>query len=694
MYVGIFSIYFSITKDANLDEAKLPKTYAKVKILDRNGELIENSRYVKLDELPSYVPNAFIAMEDKRFYRHKGVDAIRIIGAAVKDIKTGEYAEGGSTITCQLVKNTHLSNEKTLKRKIQEAKIALQLEKRYSKNEILEMYLNQLYFGKGIYGIGSAANTIFGKETKDLTLSETASLVATIASPARYSPLSDMEANNARRITVLSQMEALNYATKDEVRDAKQTNIIINYVRDYNNYVENLSKLILNEKYIRIGSSSASTARSPIIIETYLDKTLQSHAYAIANKDEDGIEKNILIADNKTGGITTYVGKESPFTSPRQQGSTLKPFIYGAAVNEGRLTTKTQFFDGRKTFDTYSPENYNGIYYGWISAETALSKSSNAVAVEILNETGIDTCLTYMDKCGIRLDKNDRHLALALGGTTYGSTPAELATAYMTLADQGLSKELTFIKRITDTSGRVLYEHTIDKKRAVSASSTYIVTEMLKNTVKTGTASQLSYLSIPIAAKTGTVARGDGNSDAWTIGYTSEHTFLCWYGAKDGEIMPNHITGGNNPAKTMRNVLKHLYYDHSPNDFAKPSTVRYVSINSDIKDRFHAIVPASLFEVGKKEKVPVTENFSFDSIDKGDFYLKDLTFSTLGKELSVKFDRVPNVSYNVYADGLPCEESNGAFITYRKNNAFVKIDILCKHKDKMLFRKSKLIIPY
>ena len=695
IYVVFFSVYFSNTKDASLDVEKLPTSNSQITVLDEYGKQINKNNYIKLEDMAKYLPQAFIAIEDKRFYYHGGIDPIRIAGATVQNIKARRINQGGSTITCQLAKNTHLNCERTLKRKLQEAKIALQIEKRYSKSEILEMYMNVLYFGKGITGIGNACKYIFGKEPNEITIAEAASLAATIASPAKYSPVCNPTKNNQRKMLVLSCMRESGAITREEEIIAKESETVVNYSNFHNNSTNIVSNFILNEAADILGMTPTNLKSSPFIVETYINSKIQSTTESILElSNESTIEKKILITDNKTGGIITFVGNTSPFSAPRQPGSTLKPFIYGAAIDKGNLTTQSQFYDSRKTFNGYSPDNYQSKYYGWMSAESALAKSSNNIAVEILYDTGIDPCCNYMQDCGIHLDAKDHNLALALGGTTYGSTASELCEAYMTLADQGIHKEVTFIKKISDSSGNILYRHKPNRSRAVSASSSYILTKMLENTVRNGTASQLSYLSIPLAAKTGTVAKNEGNSDAWIVGFTTSHTFLCWYGAKDRNSMPNTVTGGNHPAKSLRSALEKLYETEKPTEFTLPASVRYTDINSDIKDSFHLLVPASAFEVGKREKIPVTSHFAFDYVDKSRFYLGHLSFSTIGKELRIEFDHIPDVDYNVYADNTPCKKNEGVYISHRKTNAFVKIDIVCKYKDNTVFQMSKLIIPY
>lgn len=696
LYIGGWIVFLTLSGGANLDVAKLPTTTENISVFDTSGdEISKNHRILKLEEMSHYLPEAFLAMEDKRFYSHKGIDMIRIGGAFIHDLKNGDFSQGGSTITCQLIKNTQLSSEKSFKRKFQEAMLAMELERIYDKKEILEMYLDVLYFGKNIYGVDAACRGIFRKSPIEINAAEAASLAATIANPAKYSPLYDLSANNARRAIVLEQMENQGYLSEEEAASAKTSDIVIKYHKFNNNYSKNLTNFILNEAKVILEEKGISVQAYDIY--TYIDSDIQSSAesaYADISLPSDAIEKKILLSDNRTGGILAYAGKISPFSDPRQQGSTIKPFIYGAAIDKGILTTQTQYRDAPCNYNGYAPKNYKDIYYGWISAEKALSRSANSVAVRILSDTGIEVACKYIEKCGINLEEKDKNLSLALGGTTFGSTPDKLLTAYSTLANQGLQRKITFIDKITDKTGKLLYKNAKTAERTVSASSAYIVTEMMKSAVTDGTASHLSDLNLPIAAKTGTVARKSGNSDAWIAGFTSKHTFLVWCGSDDGEEMPSSVTGGNQPAQMAHSLLASLYKDSSPEDFQKPLSVRYVKINTDIKEDFHLLLPRSAFEIGRSESVPISANFTFDHLDQDDFYLKDLEITSEKKSLSVSFKRVPGVEYEVYTDHKKCKEKDGVFHSRCQGNSFVSVEIYCKSGNKTLFRKSKLVIPY
>ena len=697
LFAGGIAVFAYATEGAKLDESKLPAVNDGITVFDADGNEIESVDFVKIEDISPHIVHAFIAIEDKRFFKHNGIDLLRVGGAFIHDVKNKDFSQGGSTITCQLVKNTQLSNEKTLRRKAKEAKIALELEKKYTKEEILEMYLNILYFGKGVYGIKSACNLIFNKSPKEVSVAEAASLAATVANPSKYSPLLNKEENAGRKKIVLQLMREQGYLTKDTEAKAQTEEIIINKAENCNNTLKNVRNLLLLEaktilkekgrfdKNVKIYSyiiPSAQCAAESAIAQNLTQNT----SYAAVNK-------RILLADNKTGGIIAYAGEGSPFTLPRQPGSTIKPLLYGAAIEKGKLTTQSQFLDEPTDFSGYSPKNYKEIYYGWVSAEQALGKSLNSVAVKIMQEVGIEQAYDYIERSGIKLTERDKTLSLALGGTTYGSTISELCTSYMTLANQGARKNVTFIAKIEDYNGKTIYQNKEKRALALSPSSAYIVTEMLKNAAKNGTAKQLSYLNFPIAAKTGTVAKGNGNSDAWVAGYTSKHTFVCWFGSTDG-AMDSSVTGGNQPTKTARYMLESVYKDDSPKDFIRPSTVSYAAISTDIKERFHLLVPQSTFELGRSERIPISEAFSFDAINKSDFYLANLDVFLSKNEISVRFDQVKGVTYDVFINDQPCDKKEGAYRARKTKSFFEKVEIVCKNDDIVLYKKRKFVTPY
>ena len=688
-----------ISEGAHLRKELLPVPSESIVLLDCNGERMDVDDYLKIEDISPHILNAFVAIEDKRFFSHGGIDYRRLVGAAIADLKAGKVVQGGSTITCQLVKNTHLTNEKTLKRKVQEGKIALELERKYSKKEILEMYLNVVYFGKGIYGVKNACERIYGKVPNDVTPREAASLAATVANPKSYSPLLQYEQNSNRTDLVLTLMHEQSKLSDKEYEQGLSSNIIINCDKNYNNYDDNYPKLLLSE----LDELSLKVKpNSPIYLHTFYDPAaLQAAKSALLSydapllKDGENPVKEILIADNGTRGILAYISnKELSREEKRQPGSLLKPFIYASAIEEGKLLPESPKLDAPADFSGYRPENYKSIYYGWISARDALAKSSNSVSVGILRDAGIEESFRIIEKCGIPLSDKDRNFALALGGTTYGSTLSELCEGYMTLANGGIHHDLKTIREIRDEKGRILYRPVEKGEVAFSHSTAYLVTDMLKTATKTGTAKQLAQIDFELAAKTGTVAKGEGNADAWCAAYTSAHTFLCHYSSKDSHIpMDSTVTGGNQPTKAARAAIK-AFYSEPPPPFLRPISLQKREIDKTLKDELHKLILYKDHEYGEGESVYVTGNYVFDAFDPDDYFLKGLSLSASAIGTEIRFKEAEGVNYDVYLNGCHCEKIGFVHLAEHQIFPIGKLEIYCKKKDRILYKKTKIARVY
>ena len=685
--------------EADLDEAKLPSAVGSVCVLDANGDAIPNDNYAKLSEISENIQNAFIAVEDKRFYSHHGIDPLRIAGAIKENVRTHRFSQGASTITCQLVKNTLLDPDKTLKRKVKEAILARKLERKYTKSEILEMYLNVLYFGKGVYGIKNASRTIFGKEPSEIGEYEAACLAATVKNPSAYSPLIDANKNIERAKIVLSLMRE--QGLTDRANPSSEPDIIINCNNFNNNYCNSYTNSVLFEAQKLLKINKADLKNKGYIIHSYFDPNAQKAIdFALSSNIEafceDGspAEKEILLADNKTRGVVAYgstAKSATAFSEPRQPGSAIKPFIYAAAIAEGQLLPDTPILDEKTAFGSYTPSNYSDAYLGWTDAKTALAKSSNVAAVKILRELGVENAYRFLEKCGFSLSENDLNLALALGGTTYGSKITELCEAYQTLANEGRRKELHFIKKITDKNGNTIYADRSLPDSVMPESVAYLTTTMLRSAVKIGTASQLSYLDFDVAAKTGTVARGQGNSDAWIAGYTTAHTFAIRYGAPSGKTLQNNVTGGNQAAKTARSALRELY-KVAPKSFGKPQDVRCETVSSYAKNELHSLVRFQDFPIGESEIIEVSSRFPLKKPNFEEFFLDNFRISTENKSLVVRFDARAEIDYAVFVNGRSCTGKDGVYRIKKFRPGLAKIRILCKSGETALFDKVKWVI--
>ena len=540
----VIVIISQLDKNQMLDLNKLDTINSQIKLYDnQNNELVTTSclgtKTVSLKELPEFVPQAFISIEDKKFYSHHGINIMRILKAGINNITSGYAKEGASTITQQLIKNTHLHNEKTLKRKIQEAYLSLKLEQHYTKEQILETYLNVIYFGNSAYGIESAAQTYFNKPAKELTLAESATLAGLIKSPKNYSPIHSKTNCLKRRNLVLKNMYEDNYISEKVYKFVSQTPLEVSATKDfsfhYNQQVLTQASKILN-------LSEKDISNSGLKIYTTLDKTLNDNLSKFYNSN---IENSIIVIDNKTNNVLAYLGNN---TQKRQAGSTLKPILcYAPAFEKGILSPITPINDEEINFSGYSPKNANNKYLGWTDVRTSLAKSLNIPAVKTLEYLGIENAKNYAQKLGLNFSPQDNHLAMALGATQEGFSMETIANAYTTFANNGQYSDLNFIKEIRNNKNEIIYKSTQTKKQALSPETCFLVNNILKDTTSIGTAKKLSSLNIPLSAKTGTVGSptDSSNTDAWCVSFNPNFTVLSWFGNTSGKS-ENNLTQSQN----------------------------------------------------------------------------------------------------------------------------------------------------
>ncbi len=551
---------------------------------------------VKLNDLPSYVPQSFISIEDKNFYNHNGLNYKRIAKALYTNITTKEMKEGASTISQQLIKNTHLSSEKTLNRKIQEMYLAKRLENEFSKNEILETYLNVIYFGNSSYGIESASQNYFNKSAKNLSLSESALLAGLIKSPANYSPIYNITASKNRRDIVLNEMYKDKAITKQQLEKAKTENIKMPH-----NITSNKAKNIYERSAIAEASkilniSEKDLAVSGVKIYTYLDSDLQKEMVSIIENPEYyhknsygfAADSASIALNNKTGGITAFYGKSNYNlnTMIRQPGSAIKPIlVYAPALEYGEISTETPLLDEKININGYKPNNVGNEFHGWVSTRESLEKSLNIPAVKIMKYTGIEKSKNFAKKAGITFDKKDTGYATALGGFTYGLNIKQLANTYQPLANGGKYVKASFIKEIKSTDGITLYKNNTTGRQIMSEETAYLTTDMLKTATKNGTSKKLNSLPFTVAGKTGTVGlkNSNNNSDAWSFAYTPERTIGVWLGNSTGnkeyQLEP-HNNGGTYSTLIVRDILQRAHKNSDTKTFKKPNGVVSLKIDT------------------------------------------------------------------------------------------------------------------
>jgi len=532
-----------------------------IRILARDGSLLAErggvADYIPLDLMPRSIVNAVIATEDQRFFDHHGIDPLGLLRAAIANARAGRFVQGGSTLTQQLAKNLYLTSDRTFARKLQEVSLALWLESRLTKSDILELYLNRMYLGGGAFGVDAAARRYFGKSARGLTLAESALIAGLLKAPSKYSPLANAEFARSRGRIVLAQMRGAGFISADEEREAsalltdmpqagRSPDAGAEYAIDY----------VLDGLPAEVHSGSEE-----IVVETTLDRPLQARASEIVSRNMAArgaalqASQAALVVLDPTGGIRALVGGRSyaesqydrAVKSRRQPGSAFKPFVYLAALEAG-YTPDTMVEDLPVSVGGWAPRNDNGEYQGTMTMRAALSRSVNAVAVRLALKLGPARVAAAARRLGIQSPlRKDASLAL---GTSEVSL-LELAGAYDAFSNGGRAVEPYVLRRVTTRSGTVLYAHQPQPLvQAVAAPQVAAMTDMLTATLTSGTGKRAG-LPFAAAAKTGT---SQGFRDAWFVGYTAELTTGVWVGNDDGSAM-NRVVGGSLPADIWREVM-------------------------------------------------------------------------------------------------------------------------------------------
>ena len=560
--IGISATYLIVTSSIKLDENKLVSHDRAITYLDKNQEVIDNESVGKIitdsDYIPQITKNAFISIEDKRFYTHNGIDYKGLFRALINNVKSMSFKEGGSTISQQLIKNTHLSREKTLKRKLLEIKLTSELEKKYTKDQILEKYLNTIYFGNNCYGITEASRFYFDKEPYNLNVNESAMLAGIIKAPSNYSPYKNYDKCNERKNVVLSKMLEQGYISKDEYNENVNLDIqVLNNNKNekftyFNLLKEEVDNIIENTPYKYLS----------LIVETTYDPNLQSILQNNLALDQTNANKSgVIIGENNE--ICAYFSTCG--RTYRQVGSTIKPIcVYAPAVEKDILLPMTKLLDEKTDFNGYTPTNYNDKYYGEISARDALARSSNVCAVKVLNYSGIKDAISYAKKLNLNVTDEDENLSFALGATKSGIDFISLANSYTIFNQNGSISDYNLIKRITTSDGLKIYENKKNNRKVYSEDTISLMNIMMRKAVTDGTAKGLSTLPIDLYSKTGTVGNKNGNTDAYNLSYTKDYVVGIWLGNYNGSYLPNNVTGGNHPTLISRDIWNEIYKNKAP----------------------------------------------------------------------------------------------------------------------------------
>ncbi len=531
-----------------------------INYLDRSGALItvRGSQYappVKIDEMPPYVPAAFVAIEDRRFYHHMGFDLIGIMRAIVADLRRGHAAEGASTITQQLARNLFLTPDQTVKRKIQEVILAVELEHKFSKKEILALYMNRVYFGAGAYGIEAASQRYFNKPASQLSVGEVAILAGLLKSPTHYSPISDRERAARRATIVLDKMVQTGAITPTQRADAFRNPVNVSptlssqHAQYFIDWVDQQVRQLVGQP------------QQDLVVETTLDLPLDAIASnvaqtVVAREQKAGVQQAALVALDGSGRVRAMVGgvnyAESQFNraadAKRQAGSSWKPFVYLTAMEAGR-TPDVQVVDEPVTINGWTPQNYTKKYLGQITLETALAQSINTVAARLADEVGRDNVARVAHRLGI-ISPVGTDPSMALGAVEV--SPVEMAQAYAAFSNGGYQTTAYGIERIRTTDGKVLYEHKNDARVSVIGNPPLgYMNRMLRQVVASGTGGRARIGGYDIAGKTGTTS---DYKDAWFVGFTGGFVTAVWVGKDDNTPM-RKVTGGGPPADLWRSFM-------------------------------------------------------------------------------------------------------------------------------------------
>jgi len=559
------------------------------KVYDINGKIIteffqENRNPVKLSEIPPALINAFIAIEDSEFYKHKGISFRGILrGALWENFKNTILSpkegkpQGGSTITQQLAINIFLNREISLNRKIKDILLALQIERNFTKDEILEMYLNEIYFGHGAYGVQAAAQMYFNKSVQDLNLAECALLAGLPRGPSYYSPILNPEVSLNRRNIILNRMFKLGYISKEEMEKTKQNPIKL----DYNNKRDKItapyfSTFILSQLLEEYGANIVY--KGGLKIYTTLDLEMQN--FAEKALQESVYEGAIIAIEPQTGYIKAMVGgkdfEKSKFNRAtqayRQPGSAFKPFIYLTALDNG-FTPSNIIEDSPVTFENgWSPKNYEKEFRGPVTLREAFELSINVVGVKLLEQVGVNKVINYAHKAGIKSELRS-DLSLALG--TSEITPLEIASAYATIANLGVRVDpIISIIRIEDYNGKIIKENIPQKKKLFKEETCYVLIKMMEGVIERGTGLS-AQIGRPAAGKTGTT---NDFVDAWFIGFTPDLVTAVYIGNDDRKPLGNKMTGGVVAAPVWAKFMKSALKNNDKKDFLQPDKVINISV--------------------------------------------------------------------------------------------------------------------
>lgn len=652
--------YYYFTHDLpGIESLRNYKPPTITKIFSDDGEIIsefsvEKRQVVSLDRIPDHLVQAFVAGEDARFFQHKGLDYMAILRALFRNIFSGEIVQGGSTITQQVVKSLLLSPEKSFKRKIREAILAYRIENYLSKEEILFLYLNQIYLGHGSYGAAVAAENYFGKSIEELNLAESALLAGLPQAPSRYSPLNNREQAKKRQIYILERMAEEGFISTAELVEALQ--IPLEIKNRQNSFMEKAPYFVEHvRKYIEEKYGKEALYKDGLQVYTTIDLNSQKIAqealksglkeiekrerYATVETEDESLplEGALICFDLESGYIKAMVGgrdfKKSQFNratqARRQTGSAFKPIVYASALDKG-YTPISVIVDSPFIYEwgdeRWKPKNYGERFLGPITLREALTRSINIVTVKIAQDIGIDSISDCAKKLGISSSlQND--LSMALGSSSISLY--DLTKAYAVFANQGKIFKPIFIKKILDREGNLLEENLplyypkepSQEEQALSPQTAYLMTNLLEGVVQNGTGWKAKALKRPVAGKTGTT---DEFLDAWFIGYTTELITGVWVGFDDERSLGENETGSRAASPIWVNFMSKMLRDKPVQEFPVPEGVEFVTV--DARTGQVGSGSETILECFKEETIP-TQKVPYQLKTTAGFFKYDFNLS-------------------------------------------------------------------
>lgn len=606
MAVSVWYGFSGFFAPKNMDEQLQPD--AASEFYDSKGSLIyttlseERRIPININYIPEHTQKAFIAIEDNRFYEHMGVD-FRGTARAVVSTLSGREVQGGSTITQQLAKNAFLTQERTITRKVKEAFLARELEKRYTKDEILEMYLNHIYFGQGAYGVESAARYYFNKEAKDLNIAESATLAAIPKSPNYFNPFENPKASKERQELVIDQMVKYGFITEAQGEAAKKEELKLASTakkrEDNPNFyfIDMITQKVIDELgadalykgglkiYTTLDSDMQKAAieslkhlPAAVMEEKDLGK-LKGNEHPVAYNDKNKLTQPqvaLVAIDPNTGHVKAMLGGrgQDKFNratlSVRQPGSSFKPFVYLTGMANG-FTPASIMEDKEEEFDKdWRPRNVTKKWYGKVSLRTAIARSMNIPTIKLAREVGVHKVVETAQKMGISTLEtegkySDANLSMAIGGLSHGVSPLEMASAYGVFATNGILCKPFALLKITDAQGQVLYENSTEPKRVMDPKPIYTTVDMMKDVLIWGSGGGMG-IGRPAAGKTGTT---DNYVDAWFVGFTPDLSTAVWVGDDNNRTLDN-MSGSGTPLSIWQDFMVKAHKDIPVSDFVNP----------------------------------------------------------------------------------------------------------------------------